>query len=202
MSRFFASRSRARWGSRLVALMAILAAFVAFASPAVADPPDSSGVVERLVIPDFTIVLDADEGFVVFVNITRDDFCDSGGPQEDWNFHLVNSPSGALVARIQAEDVPVYLHPLNEGVPPFVGPCEDSQEEPAFVGTADVTLNDNDVFVSGGRTNSFGQRGHGIVYAADDGSAWHYSWTSRAHIDKDGVFRFTAENSSFHPFGN
>jgi hypothetical protein len=182
--------------------MAVPAAFVAFASPAVADSPDSSGVVERLVVPDFTLFADVEEGFVVFVNISRDDLCDSGDPQEDWNFHLVNSPPGALVARIQAQDVPIYLHPFNEGVPPLVGPCEDSQEEPAFVGTADVTLNDNDVFVGGGRTNAFGQRGRGIVYATDNGSAWHYSWTSRALIDKDGVVTFAAENSSLHPIGN
>jgi hypothetical protein len=204
MRKLFASRSHAgHWGSRLVALMAVPAAFVAVASPAAADPPDSSGVVERLVVPDFTIFLDVDEGFVVFVNITRDDFCNEvGGPQEDWNFHLVNSPTGVLLARIQAEDVPIYLHPLNEGVPPFVGPCEDSQEEPAFVGTADVTLTDNDVFVSGGRTNSFGQLGRGIVFATDNGSAWHYSWTLRALIDRDGGLTFKVETSSFHPIGN
>jgi len=201
--RFFVSRSRGgRWGRRLVALIAIPAAFVAFASPAVADPPDSSGVVERLVIPDFTLLADVDEGLALFVNISRDDLCDSGDPQEDWNFHLVNSPPGALVARIQAPDVPIYLYPFNEDVPPFVGPCEDTQEEPAFVGTADVTLNDNDVFVSGGRTDSFGNRGQGIVYSTDDGSAWHYSWTARYLIDRDGVFTVAVENTSLHPIGN
>jgi hypothetical protein len=201
--RFFASRSRGGpWVNRFVALIAIPAAFVAFASPAVADPPDSSGVVERLVIPDITLFADVDEGFVVFVNISRDDFCDSGDPQEDWNFHLVNSPPGALLGLRQAEDVPVYLYPFNEGVPPLVGPCEDTQEEPAFVGTADVTLTDNDVFVSGGRTDSFGEAGRGIVYSTDDGSAWHYSWAVRLLIDRDGVFRVATENSSFHPIGN
>jgi hypothetical protein len=201
--RFLASRSRGgRWGSRLVALIAIPAAFVAFANPAAAAPPDSSGVVERLVIPDITLFADVDEGFAVFVNISRDDFCDSGEPQEDWNFHVVDSPPGALLVHRQAQDVPIYLYPFNEDVPPLVGPCEDTQEEPAFVGTADVTLTDNDVFVSGGRTDSFGEAGRGIVYATDDGSAWHYSWTNRLLIDRDGVFTVATENSNLHPVGN
>ena len=173
--------------------------FGALASPAAADPPASSGVVERTAGPDFLLFPDLDNGFVVFVNISREDFCGAGGAQEDWNFQFVNSPSAAQLLRIQAPDMPIYLHRFSEDVPPLGGPCEDSQEEPAFVGTVSATLNDNETCpCQNNRTNSFGHRGEGTVYSMGDGGAWHYSWNLRVLVDKNDEFRVTTEKFIFH----
>lgn len=179
---------------------ALLAALAVLAGPAAADPPSSSGVVERFLVPEVLLFPDFEHSLVAYVNITRDDFCSgSGGPQADWNILLVSSPSSAELVRIQAPEMPIHLHRF-EGTP--LGPCDPAiEEEPSLVGTADVVLNDNELCpCQNNRTNSFGHRGHGTM-SAPDGAAWRYSWNWRGLIDKEDGFRIANEQYVLLPVG-
>ncbi|HEX6228365.1 MAG TPA: hypothetical protein VFZ41_02760 [Solirubrobacterales bacterium] len=191
----------ARHRTRLtVTIATALAALVASAGPAAADPPASSGVVERFVAQEFLLFPDFEHGLAVYVNITKEEVCTgTGGPQADWNFLLIASPSSAELIRVQAPDQPIYLHRITGETQ---GPCDPNiEDEPAFVGTVDVVLNDNELCpCQNNRTNSFGDRGHGVVYDTD-GGAWHYSWTWRAQINEQDEFRVVTETYVLHPVG-
>lgn len=199
MTRITAVRGRHRTRLALAAAVA-LTGLVVLAGPASADPPASSGVVERFVAPEFLLFPDFEHGLAGYVNITRDEFCTgSGGPQADWNFLLITSPSSAELIRVQAPDQPIYLHRITGEIQ---GPCDANiEDEPSFVGTVDVVLNDNELCpCQNNRTNSFGDRGHGVVYDAD-GGAWHYSWNWRAQINQQDEFRVVTQKYVLHPIG-
>lgn len=200
MQRIVAGRAITRHQVLLaVAIMGALLIAVA-AAPAAADPPASSGVVQRFVAQDFVAFPDFEHGLAVFVNVSRDDLCDaSGGPQADWNVLLVTSPSSAELMRVQAPEMPIYLYRFT-GAPE--GPCvEEIEDDPALTGTVDAVINDNELCpCQNNRTNSFGDRGVGTVYDGA-GSAWHYSWNWRALIDQEDMFRVASEKYVLHPVG-
>lgn len=94
-----------------------------------------------------------------------------------------------LLGKLDSE--PIALHQMTGAGAPH--PCEGSAPEPCAEGTARVMLNDNDIEVSGGRTNSFGDKGMASVVDAT-GQAWTYAWLHRLQISKDGEFRVVVEN--------
>lgn len=75
------------------------------AGPAAADPPPSSGTVERFIVTDgFGILADFQNGYWVVANITREGFCDwlAGGevgppPVFEPNFVQVVDTGSAIV---------------------------------------------------------------------------------------------------------
>lgn len=171
------------------AIVALL--LMASAVPAHAEPPE---VVEHpffqlFIFPDTTYDL------AVFWNITRNDYCDwaadgfPGPPpiQKPVEVMLKETGKGAVVASFQATRILELWH--LDADADLSGPCEDTDDQvgPAAVGTAQVGVNDNDLFVSGTRTNSFGFRGQGRL-VGEDGSRWNYSVTFRARIDRQGSF--------------
>lgn len=137
-----------------------------------------------------------------FVNITRHDYCawETGGfvgpppVGELVETQLHETGQGALVVTFRA-DVSIELWMFDDDVPPLVGPCEDTdgQAGPWATGSARIEANDNDLDVSGTRTNSFGGRGQATVADAN-GDLWHYSWLMRLRISRDGEFAVSAEN--------
>jgi hypothetical protein len=179
-----------------VTVLAVLVTVLAV--PASADPP------QRVEEPVFTLIPDVENGLAAFVNITRENFCDweAGGfvgpPPVNELVEVTRHETGqgAIVVAFRAE-VRIELWTFDEDVPPLVGPCEDTdgQAGPWATGIARLELNDNDQDVSGTRANSFGDRGQATVYDAD-GDAWHYSWTFRALISRDGEFTVSAENTN------
>lgn len=170
---------------------------MALAIPAHAEPPE---VVEE---PLFLVVPDTTYDLAVFWNITRADFCAweaSGfqGPaplQQPVEEMQKETGKGALVVSFQATRVMELWH-LDEDAD-LSGPCVDTDDQagPAAVGTAQVGYNDNDLFVSGTRTNAFGFHGQGRL-AGDDGSRWNYSFTFRARIDRQGTFNAMVDRSN------
>lgn len=189
---------------------------MAIAAPVSADPPPESGVVVRIaddtgefgVFPDFT------NGYWVFANVTRDDFCtwfnDMGGESFPMNqsgdqVQLV-FVSDALIINLDGGG-PTALHAF-AGPDPSVNPCDGSEPDAALTGDVKVRLNDNDGPNEGKRANSFGNRGQGTLYDAS-GDAYHYSWTFRAIWPPDENFpdadfaelKVVVDKFNLHPIG-
>ena len=191
---------------RLVAVLATALLMTVTALPAQADPPVQG------VEPFFTIMADVENGLAVFWNITRDGFCawEAGGfagpppviELVPGSFH--ETGKGALVGSFQAER-PIELWTFDDDVPPLVSACGDTDDQsgPWATGVALVTGNDNDIAVTGTRTNSFGERGRGTVEDGD-GDRWHYSWTFRATctVDCEAGFSLKVENANLKKQGH
>ena len=175
---------------RFVAFVSTLLLALAFAVPAHADAP------ERFDVPFFSTFPDQDNGYVVFWNITRANYCAweasgfEGEPPviEPVTVQVVATRQGALIGSLQAER-PVELWPLDADVPPLIGPCQDSDDAEAAwaTGSVRISAHDNDLDVSLTRTNVFGQTGTGTV-SDSSGSAWHYSWRTLDQISRMGEF--------------
>jgi hypothetical protein len=203
-------RRSVRW---LIALAALGLVSLGSSSPATATPTQFA---PTAVFPD-------PNGFVVFVNTTRELICTAEQVQYEtdvvtWiSMHLAdylawieagNDPAqfvpqppepperpagielfdrvqrttaqGAVVQNIRGDDIPIELWVMDEGAP-GVGPCLDSASQ-TLVGTgvADVRAHDNDVFVSGTRTNAFGNT---LRAELVDPSGNTFSYSIRFHVN-------------------
>ncbi len=177
----------------LVALLLVLAV----SAPASADPP------ERTEDPLISVFPDVKYELAVFWNITRADYCAweesgfTGAPPVERlvPVQYIETANGAVVAKISATST-LELWTLDADAD-FSSACADTDDSsaPWAVGSADVTGNDNDLFVSGSRTNSFGHRGRGSVWDAS-GAGWRYVWTFRALIDGDFEYRAAVDHST------
>ena len=163
-------------------------------APASAAPP------VREDVDFFAITLDLEHEQVIFWNISRDDFCaweasNFEGPapvQQLMPAQFVETSNGAVIL-LGGGVSTLELWTLDEGAD-LSGPCQDTdaQDGPWAVGTARWTLNDNDVDVSGSRSNAFGERAQGSAVDAA-GNTWHISWHFRLLIDRNGEFRVLSE---------
>jgi hypothetical protein len=179
---------------------------------ALAATPASAGPPETVDEPFFFIFPDIENGFVVFWNVTRDEYCDweasdfEGDPPVT---HLVSvtyngTPKGPVVFRF-SDISHLELWSIDADAD-LSGPCQDTDGSsgPWASGDARATQNDNDLnhdeSVDAGlhRTNAFGHRGQGTVLDAN-GDAWHYSWVFRAQRDSAGEFRLLMERGVLVP---
>jgi hypothetical protein len=194
-------RRHLRQGFSVLAALVLLT--MLFAAPVSAAPP------ERVEVDDFfLIVLDQEHEQVIFWNITREGFCAweaSGfeGPPpvlESVSGQFVETGKGAVVQLLKGS-APLELWRLDEDAD-LSGPCQDTdaQSAPWAVGTARAVRNDNDLDVTGTRTNAFGERLIGTASDAE-GAVWHFSGHFRALITRDGEFRFLNENFTLAPGG-
>jgi hypothetical protein len=183
-----------------IAALSLLLALAA--TPASAAPP------ETVDEPFFFIFPDVENGFIVFWNITRDDFCDWEASEFEGDppvTHLVSvtyneTPKGPVVFRF-SDTSHLELWTIDADAD-LSGPCQDTDAsfEPWASGGGRASQNDNDLdhdaSVAAGlhRTNSFGHRGQGTVRDAS-GDAWHYSWVSRAQRDSTGESRTLVERA-------
>ena len=174
-------------------------ALALLAAPVAAAPP------QRSAEPLFFIFLNEELGAVEFFNIDRDEFCawEAGGFVGDAPVETlvpeqsVATGKGALVVRnVVTSTYDIWL--LDDDAD-LSGPCQDTddQDGPWATGFARVMSNDNDLDVSGTRTNSFGDRGQGTVREVATGQGWALSWTFRATIDRHGTFYVRADHRSF-----
>lgn len=186
---------------RLLVLIAAVTLLVA-GLPAQAAPPETVEEPISFFFPD------PDHGVAVFWNTTRNDVCvwwDGGqvGPppaqqpvEVKWN----ELPGGVVVVSFQAERY-LEIWRLDDDAD-LSGPCTDTdgQPGPMATGSARVGSNDNDLMVSGTRTNSFGERAQGRL-VDDEGAIWHYWWTFHAHIDHEGQFEVIVDRTSLRRVG-
>lgn len=183
---------------RLVAVLAALLV-ITIAAPAQAD--DQPG--EVFEEPIWLMWPDVENGVAVFWNITRDGFCawEAGGFEGPPPvIELIPArglflESGRLLGSWHATR-PLELWTLDDDVPPLIGPCEDTddQDGPWASGSAYAEAHDDDVFSSHLRTNTFGDRGSGVVYD-DAGTAYDFSWVFQAQI-KRGEFMVLIDESN------
>lgn len=130
---------------------------------------------------------DTDNGFAVFWNVTRDNFCDwaAGGfdgppPVEELvttNFRV--TADGAMQGRFTATRH-IELWAFDDDVPPLVDACADTddQEGPWATGYSRASGHDDDFEGMTLPLNTFGDKGNGHVYDSN-GDAWSYSWMFR-----------------------
>lgn len=180
---------------------AAVAALTIGAAPAYAGPPD------RAELDFFGISADEQNGLVVFMNISRDGFCawaadGFAGPPPVAGLipgQAHETGQGAVVGSLNG-DVPVELWQVDDDVPPFVSPCEDTddQEGPWAVGQLKWTANSNDFENSLTRTNVSGETIRGTVVDGDGGT-WHYVATLRVQVDQDGAFRVVVDKTNLTP---
>ena len=200
---------------RMLALVGATVILTAVAAPVSADPPPESGAVVRFVSTDgFGVFPDFVNGYWVFSNVTRDDFCQWFYDMEFEPFPTNQSPedvqlvfvSDALVVNVDGGG-PTTLHAF-VGPDPFINPCDGSAADPTFEGVMNVRVNDNDGPNEGKRANSFGDRGQGTLYD-DGGERYHYSWTFRAIWPPDENFpaadpvnlKVATDKFNLHPTG-
>jgi hypothetical protein len=165
-----------------------------------AAAPASAAAPVREEIDSFIIILDPEHELVVFWNISRDDFCaweasNFEGPapvQQLIPAKFIETGKGAVVMHGAGVST-LELWALDEGAD-LSGPCQDTdaQTGPWAVGTAHWTRNDNDLDVSGTRTNAFGERLQSTV-VDPAGNTRHFSGHFRAVFDRDGEFRVVSE---------
>lgn len=137
------------------------------ASTASAAPPEEVQLDDYIVLfPDLNI------NRSVFINITARAFCDwldtgpAGPPPaiDPVTARGVSTGKGAVVGKIDAEDLYIEVWNFDEDPSPLIGPCEDIQQqldsggEPWATGTADFKAKTNDAFESGTRGVAFGDR--------------------------------------------
>lgn len=166
--------------------------FIAVAAAAVIAVPasgTSAGPPEEQVWDDYIVLFpDLNINKSVFINITARDFCDwlagpPTGPPPAIDLVTargVSTGQGAIVGKIDAEDLYIEIWDFDENPSPLVGPCEDIQQqlddpdaEPWATGTADFKAKTNDAFGSGTRGISFGDRTTAHV-TDQDGNSYRY----------------------------
>lgn len=188
------------------ALTMLLAGMLAavMIAPAAAAPPDRFEEPFTILFPDF------ENELVVFVNTDRAAYCTPevvqwendliawleggqvGEPPPEPVFpdgfdgisvQAKQTGQGAIVALVKGSDLNLELWNIDsEENRPLVGPCTDTDDDGSFfaAGTVSFQSNDNDLFGSGTRGNSFGDQGKGDVTDAD-GNEYSYSW--KFHIN-------------------
>jgi hypothetical protein len=164
-------------------------------SPAGAVPPqDPPGPVSRFTEPFAAAFFDAADGLVALGGPPPELGCFGLGFEDNLaDFQIVELPSGPLKLLIHDVDMPMLLYAASS----FDEICEavfaGAIPEPLATGTVRVIVNDNDLDVSGTRTNSFGYTASGTLRRAD-GTACHFSAMVRALITRDGEFRLLNED--------
>jgi hypothetical protein len=173
---------------RTIPIMLVAALLLSLAGPV------SAGPAERVEEPYF-LLIPGDEAneLVTFVNATRAELCAWGaggfdGPPptlEPVTILVKETGKGAIVESFQA-DLPfeVWSMPgftLDDNI------CEDHEGRYLASSVGRVSWNDNDVLISGTRTNSFGVRFHG-AFTDPDGVSWRYSFRARWQFTPEGEF--------------
>jgi hypothetical protein len=186
-------RRRRPNAARVLAMVAMLA-LTAVAAPAVAAPA------ERLDSIESQLYADWENGFVVFVNYTREAFCawEASGYEGDAPVTrlvpllVVETGKGAIVGTWGGA-VELELWRFDDVLTDQETACTatDEQTGPWAVGSGHFRGNDNDFDISGTRTNTFGGRLQATVIDGD-GQRWHYSSMDRLQIDRDGNWTLRA----------
>lgn len=180
----------------LITLLATFTLLVTVMVPANADErekPDWMTSDE----PVFVLTLDPENGLSIFWNIKADRFCDwqaSGfdGPPPVEKLITISeaeSEAGALMGSFRgSSNIEVWT--LDDDVPPYVGPCEDieNQDEPWATGVADMSGYDDDFNGDTLPINTFGEEGRAMLHDTD-GARWTYDWFFEVQASAGGEVR-------------
>ena len=177
---------------RIVGILTAACLVLMLAGPVAAQ----GGPPQRSQEPIFGVVSDFST-YVLFINITAENFCafveagdfESPAPVEDLiTVQQKETGKGAVVQTFRAT-VYAELWAVEGGDLEAI--CQGAGEL-LGTGTVFIVSTDNDLFVSGTRTNAFGSTLHGTVRGED--GAWRVSGKFRALIAQDGEFRLLRDS--------
>lgn len=168
------------------ALLLLLFALPMTAGQAAAEPPDESGVVERVQLPWAPVVEDPDSGLVVVFGVSaEEDGClGEGFPEGDFTF--IQTPTGALMFRSTSRFT-AYVYQA-ASIDELCEAGLTTGVTPIAVGD-DIKVLRRDNFLNyetGSRTNVFGLTAQGTVYD-DQGNAWSLHAVNWQQLDRDGT---------------
>lgn len=129
---------------------------------ALAEPPAASGVVVRfegLAGFPFFVTIDSERGLTAIQGIDIVQACQGNPTFESVGIQQIQNPSGAVGELLKGDDLTTSVWPF-AGFNCFLFTTTD----PLATGTSSILRHDNDIAVSGSRTNAFGWRGSGDLY--------------------------------------
>jgi hypothetical protein len=145
-------------------------ALVALPAVALADPPDESGLVVRSTATGGVWYEDPADGLVLLTGGPAQEAC-AGTAGLLLSEQFVETPTGAIVLLVEGADAEAWLYSADT----FGEVCDTAlaggQPDLLAQGIVNFRINDNDLFASQTRTNSFGDRLHGTL-VTPDGSIW------------------------------
>ena len=180
---------------RLAILTLAMGLWLLGGAPAGAVPPqDPPGPVSRFTEPFAVAFFDPADGLVALGGPPPELGCFGLGFEDNLaDFQIVELPSGPVKLLIHDVDMPIFLYAASSIDEICDAVFAGAIPEPLATGTVRVVVNDNDLDVSGTRTNSFGNSATGTLRRAD-GTRCHFSAVFRALITRDGEFRLLKED--------
>jgi hypothetical protein len=178
---------------RAIAVVVAASLGLILAAPVAAQ----SGPPEQTQEPIFGVVSDSST-YVLFVNITAEEFCawDFESPPPVVELVTVTQKETGKGAVVETFRATVYAELWAVEGGDLEAICGAGEGELLGTGTVFTVSTDNDLFVSGTRTNAFGATLHGTIHG-DDG-AWRVSGSFRALV-QDEEFRLLSERLSVRP---
>lgn len=170
---------RLRWMAPL--LVGGLLMPVALPGVASADPADSSGLVVRSTATGGVWYEDAADGLVLTTGGTAAEFCTGTMTGDPLHEQFVETPTGAIVLLVDAVEAEAWLYAAGTIGEVCATVAAGDAPELSAHGTVRFRINDNDLFASQTRTNSFGDRASGTLTALD-GSSWNVTAQFRAVV--------------------
>lgn len=153
-----------------------------------AQPPTASGIVVRDERFAFFLTIDSKRGLTSIQGIDIVEACMGNPIFESAPIQEIHTPTGAIIELLKGENLTTSVWPF-AGFSCFLFTTTD----PLAVGKSSVIRNDNDILLSGTRTNSFGWRGHGILYDGV-GAAIRFHNNVRLLILKNGEFKMVVSD--------
>jgi hypothetical protein len=166
--------------------------------PADLQGPSYSATVNRFTVPYFNFVTDESSGLIALLGLSPDLLADACAG-EDVAFDQVKvvevfRPDGSLKITVQGR-VRTLIYSLGS----ITDVCELTGSTPLATGRAHVLEVDNDVFVSGNRTNSFGANLEGT--ASGPGGRFKVQGKFRIIIQRNGEGRVRNERFNIRRIG-
>lgn len=174
-------------GSLLAALLTTLLA----TQVALADPPDSSGVVSHFYgIGSFSYY--EDDGLTALGGPPPEQGCFGQGFDDLAVFTLLETPSGVFKVNIRQGPTPVFVYDLtlDEICGTLIG---GGTVEPLYVGEMTTVYNETHPAPGHSLAVTFGTSSHGTVWDAD-GNQCLFSGHDRVQITRDGAFKWLASD--------
>jgi hypothetical protein len=183
----------------------LVLAGLTFPGAAGAGAPSESGIVVRfedIALPGYQ---DPTKNLVALTGPPAELACNGIGFEAYFgSFQIAATPPGAAVLRIRVENVPLHVYRA-ASIAELCG-AVDTGDPITLIGsgTARITANDNDMFVSETRTNSYGDRTTGTIEDAN-GGRWSFTGIYRALVEPsegdECVCRVVTESITLSPRG-
>lgn len=152
----------------------------------VATPSFAAATARRFTVPFFNTFTDASSDLTAVFGITAEQLaaaCAGGDfTQDEVTVVEVTRPDGSLKVTVHGNNLTVLIYSGG-----FEDVCELAGRTPLATGTAKVTQTDNDFFISGNRTNSFGLSLIGRAASDETGARFLVRGRFRTTISKQGL---------------